>query len=454
MLQFWKKNSKREKTPQQSVNQSLNGVALPVGVFLPTFSDSNLEGPLANFQHDGYTDAPPPQQSRLSITLKEVLIDRMALSYFSQFADVRGYSLLLSLWLDLRTLRGQAVNGGGDSVCERTCVLRSVSDSASPLTWRKVFHRYLSEDAIQRYRFPEDLCARIEAAKQETADDLALQQLQDFVYQTMRRELWHDFVRSEFFSKFQVEVLTSGGVTLSDILYYSVALNAFTEFLDQEGCRSVVEFWLTATAFQNQLRPDSDATASQNEAINIYDKYLSLQATCPLGVDDATRCEVEHRICVEDAAPRNDCLEPALRRAWAYLRHVCLPLFLSSQSYVQLISELMRASRANSSPASSVTDISVESRGRYDPDLIWRQRNQNRGLSIGRIDQLGRFETDIEPEPDKKSESRITRVVKKLVNKEEHKAQEEMAWRVAEMIVKDVTNLTMGGGGQAEEEDT
>lgn len=26
-----------------------------------------------------------------------------------------------------------------------------------------------------------------------------------------------------------------------------------------------------------------------------------------------------------------------------------------------------------------------------------------RGLSIGRIDQLGRFETDIEPEPDKKS---------------------------------------------------
>ncbi|KAG8296798.1 hypothetical protein J6590_048873 [Homalodisca vitripennis] len=183
----------------------------------------------------------------------------------------------------------------------------------------------------------------------------------------------------------------------------------------------------------------------------VCQRYLSLQATCPLGVDDATRCEVEHRICVEDAAPRNDCLEPALRKAWAYLRYVCLPLFLSSQSYVQLISELMRASRANSSPASSVTDVSVESRGRYDPDLIWRQRNQNRGLSIGRIDQLGRFETDIEPEPDKKSESRITRVVKKLVNKDEQKAQEEMAWRVAEMIVKDVTNLTMGGHTEDEE---
>ncbi|KAG8241027.1 hypothetical protein J6590_096028 [Homalodisca vitripennis] len=230
MLQFWKKTSKKEKTHQQSVNQNVNGVPLPVGVFLPTFSDSNLEGPLANFQHDGYTDTPPPHRSRLSITLSEVLHDRMALLYFSQFVELRGYSLLLNLWLDLQVLRGQSLNGAGDGVGERTCALRSVSDSVTPLTRQKVCQRYLTEDLVQRYRFPEDLCARFEATKQETADDPAFQQLQDFVYQTMRRELWHDFLRSEFFSKFQVEVLTSGGVTLSDILYHSAALNAFTEF--------------------------------------------------------------------------------------------------------------------------------------------------------------------------------------------------------------------------------
>lgn len=60
-------------------------------------------------------------------------------------------------------------------------------------------------------------------------------------------------------------------------------------------------------------------------------RYLSLQASCPLGVDAITRCEVEQRICVEGAAPRNDCLEPVLHKAWGYLRYVCLPLFLSSQ---------------------------------------------------------------------------------------------------------------------------
>ncbi|XP_054272025.1 A-kinase anchor protein 10, mitochondrial-like isoform X2 [Macrosteles quadrilineatus] len=440
MLQFWKKTINKEKVDRTS-NQNVNGVALPVGVFLPSLSDSTAEGPLANFQHDGYTDTPPPQRSRLSPNLLEVLQDRVALSYFAHFADLRGHAPLLSLLLDLQDLRTSDSSGASVSVSGR---LRCGSDSDSPITRRKFCQRYLTEELTQRFRIPEDISARVS----QDGDDQTLQQLYDFAYHTMKRELWCDFLRSEFFSKYQVEVLTSGTVTLSDIMYHNSAVAAFIEFLEQEGCGSVIEFWQTATTFQRQLRPDSDPTTSVNQAISIYDKYLSLQATCPLGIDHATRCEVESRICVEGAAPLSDCLEPALRKVWAYLRYVCLPLFLSSQSYVQLISELMRATRANSSPASSVTDISVESsRSRFDPDLIWRRRHHDRGLSIGRIDQLGRFETDIEPEPDKKSESRITRVVKKLVNKDEQKAQEEMAWRVAEMIVKDVTNLTMGGHG-------
>lgn len=40
-------------------------------------------------------------------------------------------------------------------------------------------------------------------------------------------------------------------------------------------------------------------------------------------------------------------------------------------------------------------------------------------------------------------ESRITKAMKRLVNMEEDATKEEMAWQVAEMIVKDVTSLTM-----------
>lgn len=81
---------------------------------------------------------------------------------------------------------------------------------------------------------------------------------------------------------------------------------------------------------------------------------------------------------MESCTPRADCFRPALRVAWIYMSIVCLPVFLSSQNYVQLLSELMRASRNTNSPASSVTDISIESRSKHDPDMIWRRRHHNR----------------------------------------------------------------------------
>lgn len=116
--------------------------------------------------------------------------------------------------------------------------------------------------------------------------------------------------------------------------------------------------------------------------------------------------------------------------------------------------------------------MSIDTQQLYDPDSLWRRGPKRSGLNFGRINELGRFETDLEPEPDRKegerqifylpwfydsknkyfsplndfvifSESRITKAVKKLVNLDEDKTKEEMAWQVAAMIVKDVTNVTM-----------
>ncbi|GFX95893.1 uncharacterized protein TNCV_2084731 [Trichonephila clavipes] len=55
---------------------------------------------------------------------------------------------------------------------------------------------------------------------------------------------------------------------------------------------------------------------------------------------------------------------------------------------------------------------------------------------MAHVDHLGRVTTEFEP-PDpekKKGESKISKAMKKLVNWEEDKNQEEMAWKVAEMI--------------------
>lgn len=65
-------------------------------------------------------------------------------------------------------------------------------------------------------------------------------------------------------------------------------------------------------------------------------------------------------------------------------------------------------------------------------------------MSCGFINELGRFESDLQPEPDRKSESKISRTLKKFVNMEEDKVKEDMAYKVAEMIIKDVTSVTLG----------
>lgn len=68
------------------------------------------------------------------------------------------------------------------------------------------------------------------------------------------------------------------------------------------------------------------------------------------------------------------------------------------------------------------------------------------------VDHLGRVTIDFEPEPDKRRESRISKAVKKLVSWEEDKNQEDMAWKVAERIVKDVCSVTMADSDKPVEE--
>ncbi|KAI5721172.1 hypothetical protein M8J77_017147 [Diaphorina citri] len=108
------------------------------------------------------------------------------------------------------------------------------------------------------------------------------------------------------------------------------------------------------------------------------------------------------------------------------------------------------------SPCSSVSSVSTESASLMaSASCTGNSRPAGaghvRGLSFGRIDELGRFETDVCPEPNKK-ESTISKVMKRLTTKET-KEEEEMAWRVAEKIVRTVTSLTLGEGGGAESEE-
>ena len=92
---------------------------------------------------------------------------------------------------------------------------------------------------------------------------------------------------------FQIDTLTSNGgrnVTISDVLHNDVLLFYFMEFLDAaEGRihRPMLDFWMCVDAFRHRstekVDKDSLASCMQNEAIIIYEKFISLQAASRLG---------------------------------------------------------------------------------------------------------------------------------------------------------------------------
>ncbi|XP_043582137.1 A-kinase anchor protein 10, mitochondrial isoform X1 [Bombus pyrosoma] len=355
----------------------------------------------------------------------------------------------------------------------------------------RIHKRYITKDTLGTNQIPEDL--KIKMEKVLTCENIepmlqCLSAVQKIVYQILENEHINDFLRSEFHCKHQIDVLTSGNVQLADILYNETAFFYFMEFMELENKRELLDFWMSVMSYKQNLLEKKDAAdpeEAQTDALIIYDKYFSLQATMPLGFSDRIRFQVEQNICREDGeGPQPDCFDKPCRIVYNILNKYYLPTFLSSQLYYKYLSELIstiqsspcsnlhpRLKRAGlcsdcSSEVSSVSinmqntlqagnegnklnnskkitgGMNIDTRQLYDPDSLWKRNKYS--LSVGYIDSLGRFVTEIDPDPQRKYESRLTRAVKRLVNMEQDKAKEELAWKIAEMIVREITSLTRG----------
>ncbi|KAK9730367.1 Regulator of G protein signaling domain [Popillia japonica] len=343
-----------------------------------------------------------------------------------------------------------------------------------------IFKKYVALEAPESVNSPENIRKDIieNICNSNKLMSNCFDKVQKHVYDILDRDYFEAFLGSDYFCKYQIDVLTSGNVVLDDILYNETALFYFMEFLEQESNRNLLEFWLAATNFHQQLHNQKefvDPVEAQNDAVVLYDKYFSLQAHCPLGFGDKVRFAVEQNICDENGLLR-DCFEVPLKIVEQVLERNYLKPFLASQLFYKYLSELINAvqssgystmferKRCLSSDCSSeksfstnstflamenpnrkvkkTPDMNIDTRQLYDPDSLWKRKKHHR-LSFGRVTELGKFETDFEPEPDKKLKSKLRNVVKRFVNLDEDKRKEEMAWQVAEMIVKDITNVTL-----------
>ncbi|CAN7985412.1 unnamed protein product [Ixodes hexagonus] len=373
----------------------------------------------------------------------------------------------------------------------RPALLRRDSLSQDAL---HIFNKYIAQNAPLPIGVSEELRSRIsDSISCDHIEPDCFLPAQEFVVSQMQKEVFPTFLRSSYNCKHQVDVLTSGNVSLADILYNDSALFYFMEYMEQEQSRHLVDFLLMADNFRNHLLAEGhyDGQQAQEDAMVIYDKYFSLQATTSLGFSDAVRLEVEMNICREEG-PLPCCFEKPVMILMQHLEKNHLKQFLSSQLYVKYISECIvtiqtansdtdctrRKKRSGSDSSSS--DLSLASQttntllamdgkqpgtpvsgtrrilrniegsdmkidtGQFNPDSLWK-RNLAGKLQMAHVNHLGKVTTEFEPEPDKKSGSNLTKAFKKLVNWDVDKAK-DLAWQVAEMIVKDICSVTLCPG--------
>ncbi|XP_032513967.2 A-kinase anchor protein 10, mitochondrial [Danaus plexippus] len=297
--------------------------------------------------------------------------------------------------------------------------------------------------------------------------------VQDALYYTIEKDFFSGFQDSPLYIKSQIDILTSGCLCLKDILYNETILFYYTEYLEQENCSKLLEFLISVTNFRdNLINNNPSLEQAQGDAIVLYDKYFSLQATSPLGFSSDVRLKVESDICSE-LGPIASCFDYPYKIIYKTLSRY-VKTFLSSELYYTYLSEMMKsvnqmwsANYKSYSDCSSefsistqntllamgdqkfrkkrnhsVPDMTIDSNQLYNADSLW-QRKKYDGLSLGRINSLGRFESKFEPDPDKKCKSVLKKMVSKFTPTTSSKVEEEMAWQIAHMIVKDVTDLTM-----------
>lgn len=216
-----------------------------------------------------------------------------------------------------------------------------------------------------------------------------------------------------------------------------------------------------------------NAEQAQADAIVLYDKYFSLQATSPVGFATDVRLLIESEICRE-GGPLATCFDLPYKIVFKTLSKY-VKTFLDSELYYKYLSEMIHSvdqmwssnNRSLSDCSSefsistqntllamgdpvfrkkkrnhSVPDMTIDSNQLYNADALWQRKRQD-GLSLGRVNSLGRFESKFEPDPDKKDKSVLKKMVTRFVSSTTSKVEEEMAWQIAHMIVKDVTDLTM-----------
>lgn len=269
-------------------------------------------------------------------TLAETLRDSSALAYFIQFMETIGQLNLIKFWLHVESFKASSAHvKEGDEA-----LITMVRNDAG-----NMYAKYICEDAPCSVGITDslrkELINRI-CVKEGPIKSNCFSDAQDFVRNIMEKRYFLEFLSSVYYLKHQLDMISSGALCIHDILRSQKLLCAFIEFLDGEGSRKLIEFIIAADTFAQQiaLQPENDQL--MEDAVIIYDKYFSMQATDPLKFGAKIRIQVESDICTESGRPSPSCFVGARRLAISILEQNYLPRFLASPPFMKFLHDLMR----------------------------------------------------------------------------------------------------------------
>lgn len=330
----------------------------------------------------------------------------------------------------------------------------------------------------------------------------------DYVLQQLERDHLQGFLQSIYYCKYCLELIEGDAARLNiyDVLYDELALFYLTEYLEQQQERECLEFWITAINFRKSF---NDQRVAQSDAMIIYERYFSLQSEGRLWMSQKMRIRVEQAICAPGQLANAFDLALIVTAKYLEQKHFpnflksnifdnyvnelkaktnsqsvtnstdgkSLHHKLSLRRTAKLSSQQLQQRHRKTMSMSDCTHISqhntllagldtghkpvkttnstptanmnIDARQLTNPQLLWQRPVST--LKFGHVNSLGRYERDFEA-VDAVSASKtpawslsVKNAVRKLVNLPEDNVQEEIAWQVAEMIVKDVTSVTLPG---------
>ncbi|XP_075438952.1 regulator of G-protein signaling 4 [Ascaphus truei] len=115
--------------------------------------------------------------------------------------------------------------------------------------------------------------------------------------------------------------------SLENLVYNECGLTAFRSFLQSEYSEENIEFWLACENYKGKSPATLPAKAQQ-----IYEDFISVEATREVNLDSATREETSRNLL----QPTHSCFDQAQRKIFILMEKDSYRRFLKSRFYLDL----------------------------------------------------------------------------------------------------------------------